>query len=181
VRIALQARIVGADACRRATDKVLDENIRTIVCVTRNEVTGMAIERHVATVAADTRSVSVRGRIALHARSVSADACRRATDKVLDEKIRTNVCVTRNEVTGIAIERHVATVAADTRFVRVRIALHARSVGADACHRATDQVLDEDIPATVGISGNEIACAAPKCHIAGVVADAWVVRTVVAT
>jgi len=47
VRIALQARIVGADACRRATDKVLDENIRTIVCVTRNEVTGMAIERHI--------------------------------------------------------------------------------------------------------------------------------------
>jgi len=172
VRIALQARIVGADACRRATDKVLDENIRTIVCVTRNEVTGMAIERHVATVAADTRSVSVRGRIALHARSVSADACRRATDKVLDENIRTIVCVTRNEVTGIAIERHIAAVAADTRAVRVIIALHPRAVGADAYRRATDKILDEDVQATVCISQHEIARLARERHITTIVADA---------
>jgi len=178
-RIALDTRAVGADACRHATDKVLDEDVLATVCISRHKIASLALKRHITTVAADARAARVR--IALHARSVSADACRRATDKVLDENIRTIVCVTRNEVTGIAIERHVATVAADTRFVRVRIALHARSVGADACHRATDQVLDEDIPATVGISGNEIACAAPKCHIAGVVADAWVVRTVVAT
>jgi len=179
VRIALHPRAVRADACRHATDKVLDEDVLATVCISRHKIASLALKRHITTVAADARAARVR--IALHARSVSADACRRATDKVLDENIRTIVCVTRNEVTGIAIERHVATVAADTRFVRVRIALHARSVGADACHRATDQVLDEDIPATVGISGNEIACAAPKCHIAGVVADAWVVRTVVAT
>ena len=152
---------------------VVDEGVNVAVRVTGDEVGGIRVERHVASVGTDGMSVAIASRLAAvggHAHPLGGPCL-----PVMDESVSVAVRVTGDEAGGIRVERHVASVGSDGGSIA--ISGHLAAAGGHA-HPLGDPglpVVDKDVAVTVRVAGDEVGGVRVERHIASVGTDGRIV------
>ena len=166
----LIAGAVDAYTSRRFELTIVDENVAHAICVARYQVGGVGCKSHVASVAADRRSVTyaVRlGSIGMH-----ADSFKRACRQVDNEHISHAIGIPAGDKIGcLRSEGDDLTVVTDGRIQRVSVRLHAAGQDGHSLVEAGLTILQEDIGESRCVSRQQVRGRRSKRDVVSVCAE----------